>query len=399
MALKRKKKAEKQNKKPEKAKRAKRNDGRIGRVGRELLLAFNECDYRILIMVGILTAFGLMMVYSAGYYTTSDPFASIKKQGLFAVTGFVLLCFAACYDYHKYATWYKAVVGLSILLLVLVLLIGSSANGSQRWISLGPVSITPSEFSKLFVIIFSSCYLAIDPNRIKGKGLIPLFAVMGVHGALIIMQPNLSSAIVVLTLMAAIMFVAGLAWRWVLGACGLALGVGLMFVTVLRDTYWYTRICSFSDPFEDMQGSGYQVCQSLIALGNGGLKGLGLGNSTTKNLYLPEPQNDFILAVIGEELGYIGFIVLMLAYIVLFFMLIRTAMRAKDRLGCYLATGVAVMLALHVAINVAVVTSSMPPTGITLPFVSYGGSSMWIFMYSIGVALNVSRGQKQNRKA
>ena len=153
------------------------------------------------------------------------------------------------------------------------------------------------------------------------------------------------------------------------------------------------------DPFADRQGDGYQVTQGLIALGNGGLKGVGLGNSIQKNMYLPEPTNDFILAIIGEELGFLGFVVLMLVYILLLYYLVKIAMRAKDKLGFYLATGVVVMLGLQVVINVAVVTSSMPVTGITLPFISYGGTSMWVFMGSMGMALNVSKkGYKARRK-
>ena len=149
------------------------------------------------------------------------------------------------------------------------------------------------------------------------------------------------------------------------------------------------------DPFADRQGYGYQVSQGLIALGNGGLKGLGFGRSVAKNLYLPEPQNDFILAVLGEELGFIGFVILMLVYIVLITRLIMIALKARDRLGFYLATGVAVMLGLQVIINVAVVTSSMPATGITLPFISYGGTSIWSFMIAMGIALNVSKGKRK----
>jgi cell division protein FtsW len=153
------------------------------------------------------------------------------------------------------------------------------------------------------------------------------------------------------------------------------------------------------DPFAERQGDGYQVVQGLIALGNGGLKGLGFGKSISKNMYLPEPQNDFILAILGEELGYIGFLFLMAAYLFLIFRLMMIALRARDRMGFYLATGVAVMLGLQVIINVAVVTSSMPATGITLPFISYGGTSMWSFMIAMGIALSVSRRKVPSGKA
>jgi cell division protein FtsW len=214
---------------------------------------------------------------------------------------------------------------------------------------------------------------------------------MAAHFALIVLQPNLSTAIVIVAIMGAIMLVGGLNLAFLV--MPLAAGVAGYFYIITKKTplHWYTRITSFWDPFADRQGDGYQVTQGLIALGNGGVKGLGFGRSVAKNLYLPEPQNDFILAVIGEELGYAGFLVLMLVYMILLFRLMMIALKASDRLGFYLATGVAVMLGLQVIINVAVVTSSMPATGITLPFISYGGTSILSFMIAMGIVLNVSR--------
>ena len=214
---------------------------------------------------------------------------------------------------------------------------------------------------------------------------------MGVHFYLIVRQPNLSTAIVIVAIMIAIMLVAGLNYLF-LAVPFAGIVAGYMYImTAKTPEHWYQRITSFRDPFADFQGSGYQVSQGLIALGNGGLRGLGFGRSIAKNLYLPEPQNDFILAVIGEELGYIGFAILMLVYIVLLFRIFMVALKARDRLGFYLATGVGVMLGLQVIINVAVVTSSMPATGITLPFISYGGTSIWSFMIAMGIVLNVSK--------
>jgi cell division protein FtsW len=225
-----------------------------------------------------------------------------------------------------------------------------------------------------------------------------LFAVMAAHFVLIVLQPNLSTAIVIVAIMGAIMLVAGLNLLF-LALPAIAGVLGYMYIMTARTPeHWYQRLSSFMDPFADRQGDGYQVTQGLIALGNGGLKGLGFGRSVAKNLYLPEPQNDFILAVLGEELGYIGFVILMLVYIILLFRLIMVALRAPDKLGFYLATGVAVMLGLQVVINVAVVTSSMPATGITLPFISYGGTSIWSFMIAMGIALNVSKRRKAVRR-
>jgi cell division protein FtsW len=244
--------------------------------------------------------------------------------------------------------------------------------------------------------VFTSCYLIKDPSNIRTpKGLLVLVAIMGIHFYLIVKQPNLSTAIVIVAIMIAIMLVAGLNFLFLAIPAGGAIAGYMYIMAAKTPAHWYQRITSFRDPFADFQGSGYQVSQGLIALGNGGLRGLGFGRSIAKNLYLPEPQNDFILAVLGEELGFIGFLFLMLAYIILITRLIMIALKARDRLGFYLATGVAVMLGLQVIINVAVVTSSMPATGITLPFISYGGTSIWSFMIAIGIALNISKGKRK----
>ncbi len=354
-------------------------------------------DLVVLTTVVLFSLFGVAMVFSAGYYQTintsnPNPLYYLMRQGLFVVTGWVLMLFAANVDYHIYEKTGPAFLALSILLLVLVLVIGQNVNGAVRWINLGFIRITPSEFSKIFVIIFTASYLVRDPRNIRTlKGLVVLVAAMAAHFVLIIRQPNLSTAIVIVMIMIAIMIVGGLNPLYLAVPVAGAVAGYFYIITYKTPYHWYQRLTSFMDPFAERQGDGYQVVQGLIALGNGGLKGLGFGKSISKNMYLPEPQNDFILAILGEELGYIGFLVLMAAYIFLMFRLMMIALKAKDRLGFYLATGIGVMLGLQVVINVAVVTSSMPATGITLPFISYGGTSMWSFMIAMGIALSVSR--------
>ena len=354
-------------------------------------------DLVVLTTVILFSLFGVAMVFSAGYYQTintsnPNPLYYLMRQGLFVVTGWVLMLFAANVDYHIYEKTGPAFLALSILLLVLVLVIGQNVNGAVRWINLGFIRITPSEFSKIFVIIFTASYLVRDPRNIRTlKGLVVLVAAMAAHFVLIIRQPNLSTAIVIVMIMIAIMIVGGLNPLYLAVPVAGAVAGYFYIITYKTPYHWYQRLTSFMDPFAERQGDGYQVVQGLIALGNGGLKGLGFGKSISKNMYLPEPQNDFILAILGEELGYIGFLVLMAAYIFLMFRLMMIALKAKDRLGFYLATGIGVMLGLQVVINVAVVTSSMPATGITLPFISYGGTSMWSFMIAMGIALSVSR--------
>ncbi len=389
----------KETKKQERKMRRQTNrNGLLASLGR----FFGDYDRTVLVMVLVLSVFGVAMVFSAGYYSTvnstdPNPFYFLFRQSFWVVTGLVIMIFVSNFDYHRYHRWANTLMIVSLVLLVLVLIMGIEINGARRWLGYGSARITPSELSKLFMIIFTAVYLANKPENIEGKGLLTLFGIMLAHFALIVKQPNLSTAIVVCAIMLSIMFVAGLAWKWIalmFGAAGLGTIVILAF---MKNTHWYSRLTNWIDPFADAQGEGYQVSQSIIALGNGGIQGLGFGKSIAKNLYLPEPQNDFILAVIGEELGFVGFLVLMAAYLILLYRLIVIALRATDQLGFYLATGVAVMLGLQVIINVAVVTASMPATGITLPFISYGGSSMWSFMAAIGISLNVSRNSRRQR--
>ena len=369
--------------------------------GRGLGRVIGGYDFYVVVLVVLLSFFGVAMVFSAGYYqtinaTNPNPTYYLFRQLFAVLTGFVILLIVANIDYHIYLKFDYLIMLASLGVLVLVMAVGSTANNAQRWISVGPVRITPSEFCKVAMIVFTSCFLAKDPKNVRSiKGLSLLVTVMAAHFVLVVLQPNLSTAIVIVAIMIAIMIVAGLNPGLLLLPAGAAVAGYFYIITQRTGSHWYQRITSFTDPFADRQGDGYQVSQGLIALGNGGLKGLGFGRSVAKNLYLPEPQNDFILAVIGEELGYIGFVVLMIAYILLLSRLIMIALKAPDRLGMYLATGAAVMLGLQVIINVAVVTSSMPATGITLPFISYGGTSIWAFMIAMGIVLNVSRERKR----
>lgn len=370
--------------------------------GRGLGRVVSGYDFGVVVLVILLSLFGIAEVFSAGYYQTinsadPDPTYYLVRQAMWVGSGLIIMLIVANFDYHLYMKFSNLIMIVSVGLLVAVILTSSTVGGAQRGIY--GFNVTPSEFSKVAMIVFTSCYLIKDPSNIHTvKGLGTLAIVMGLHFYLIVMQPNLSTAIVIVAIMIAIMLVAGL--NLILLGIPLAAGVAGYFyiITAKTPAHWYDRISSFMDPFADRQGSGYQVTQGLIALGNGGLKGLGFGRSVAKTLYLPDPQNDFILAVIGEELGYVGFVLLMLAYIILIFRLFMVALRARDRLGFYLATGVAVMLGLQVLINVAVVTSSMPATGITLPFISYGGTSMWAFMIAMGIALNVSKKRRVNKR-
>ena len=332
--------------------------------GRGLGRVVSGYDFGVVVFVLLLSLFGIAMVFSAGYYQTintanPDPTFYLVRQAVWVVSGLFIMLVVANIDYHVYMKVSNLIMLISLGLLVAVILTSSTVGGAQR--GLFGLNITPSEFSKVAIIVFTSCYLVKDPTAIRtAKGLGVLLIVMGLHFYLIVKQPNLSTAIVLVAIMISIMLVAGLNLLFLaLPAAGAVAGY-FYIITAKVPEHWYNRINSFMDPFADRQGSGYQVTQGLIALGNGGLKGLGFGRSVAKTLYLPDPQNDFILAVIGEELGYVGFILLMLVYIILICRLFMIALKARDKLGFYLATGVAVMLGLQVIINVAVVTSSMP---------------------------------------
>jgi cell division protein FtsW len=247
--------------------------------------------------------------------------------------------------------------------------------------------------AKIAAIIFVSWYLSRYPKIIRSftKGVLPMLLLIIVYFVLIILQPNLSTAITISGIIVGIMFVAGLNLIYLF----ITIGLGTVGITglILTDEggYRLKRLTSFLDPFQDPLGDGYQVIQSLLALGSGGIFGVGLGKSIQKTLYLPEPQNDFIFAIIGEELGFVGVLILIACYIVLIWRGIHIAINAADMFGTLLASGITIMLAIQVILNIAVVTSSMPPTGITLPFISYGGNALMLFMGSAGILLNISR--------
>lgn len=361
-------------------------------------LKLKSGDFWLMLFTLMLVLFGLIMVFSASYYSSisqdGNPYGYLVRHGAWVVFGLVAMAFGALFDYRKYKKWALPILIVSVILLVLVLTpLGQTTNGATRWIKVGPVTLMPGEIAKIAAIIFVAWFLSEDASRIKSlkRGVLPLLGIIAVYGALIVKQPNLSTAITVCGIIIAMMLVAGLKWRYVATAGGIGVVGILSIVIFMKDTYWYNRLTSFTDPFQDALGDGYQAVQSLLALGSGGLFGVGLGKSVQKNLYLPEPQNDFILAIIGEELGYIGVLLLIALYCLFIWRGIHIALNAPDQFGLLLASGIVLMVAIQVILNIAVVTSSMPPTGINLPFISYGGNALLIFMFSAGVLLNISR--------
>lgn len=357
-------------------------------------------DFWLLAVVVALVLFGVIMVFSASYYVTINegkgPYQYLFKDLVFAVLGFGLMMGTFSMPYHYWKKLTTLAFGITVILLIFVLIpipeINVPTNGAYRWIRLGPVSIMPGEIAKFTAILVVAKVLGDDTKKIHSLryGILPIVGMCVLFGGLIMMQPNMSTAATMCIIVVLMMFVAGMKWRWLglVGCAGLAGGIVLLFQ---GGGYRLQRVTSFLDPFQDELGDGFQVVQSLLALGSGGLFGVGLGKSVQKNLYLPEPQNDFILAIIGEELGFIGVMLLMAAYVFLIWRGVHIALNAPDQYGLLLASGIVIMISLQVVLNVAVVTSSMPPTGVILPFISYGGNALWIFMASAGILLNISR--------
>lgn len=359
-------------------------------------------DFPLVMLTTILVLFGLIMVFSASYYYSisqaGNPYSYLIRHGMWVVFGFATMVFSASFDYRRYRKAAIPCLIISFILLVLLFTpLGQTVNGATRWIGAGPVTIMPGELAKPAVILFTAWFLSKDTGRIKSvlHGILPLVLIAGVFGVLIAKQPNLSTAITICGIIVSMMLVAGMKWRYCIGAVGAGV-LGIVAILVTKSGHWYSRLTSFTDPFADPLGDGYQVVQSLLALGSGGLFGVGLGKSVQKNLYLPEPQNDFIVAIIGEELGFVGLMLLLVVYCLFIWRGVHIAINAPDQFGMLLASGIVLMVAIQVILNIAVVTSSMPATGINLPFISYGGNGLLVFMFSVGVLVNISRHEIRN---
>lgn len=351
----------------------------------------------LIIVTLMLLAVGLTMVYSASAiwadYKFDDSFFFAKRQLLFAIVGLVAMFFLMNVDYWTWRTWAKVIIIVCFVLLLLVLIpgIGNVRNGSRSWIGVGAFSIQPSEFMKLAMIAFLAKFLSEKQKLITSfkKGLVPSLGLVFLAFGLIMLQPDLGTGTVMVGTCIVMIFVSGARIKH-FALLGL-IGIGGFVALVLSAPYRIKRITSFLDPWEDPLGSGFQIIQSLYAIGPGGLFGLGLGESRQKFFYLPEPQTDFIFAILSEELGFIGGTFVILLFALLLWRGIRVALGAPDLYGSFLAVGIIAMVAIQVMINIGVVTGLMPVTGITLPFLSYGGSSLTLMLMAIGVLLNISR--------
>jgi cell division protein FtsW len=355
-------------------------------------------DFILVITTLTLLAIGIIMVYSASavwadYKFDGDSFFFVKRQLLFAGVGVIAMFSIMKVDYWTWRTYSKMLLLVCFFLLIVVLIpgVGMVRNGSQSWIGVGAFSVQPSEFMKLAMIAFLAKYLSENQKDIPSfkKGLLPTLGMVMLAFGLIMLQPDLGTGAVLVGTSVIIIFVAGARISHFVGLG--FLGLAGFAVLVLSAPYRIKRITSFLDPWEDPLGSGFQIIQSLLAIGPGGLLGLGLGQSRQKFFYLPEPQTDFIFAIIAEELGFIGGTFVLLLFALLLWRGVRVALGAPDLFGSFLAIGIIGMIAIQVIINIGVVTGMFPVTGITLPFLSYGGSSLTLTLMAVGVLLNISR--------
>ena len=351
------------------------------------------------ILVVLVAAFGVLMVYSASYYAAEkqfgDAFYFMKKQLVGFILGIVAMLAAGFFPYRnlKKLKWPALIVSLVLLAAVFVPGLGVENYGATRWIGLGPITIQPSEIAKFGFIIFAAAYASEKPERMKKfTGMLPVLAAGGGICLLIILEPNMSVTMVVGLLMVAMLFLSGVKIKhFLIILLPVALAVPVLIV---MEPYRLQRLYAFLDPWSSPQGEGYQLIQSLYALGNGSWLGTGLFKSMQKYRYLPFAESDFILAVIGEEFGYVGIILLFLVFGAIVFCGIRTAARCKDMFGFLTASGITAVYAIQVVINALVVSGSIPPTGLPLPLVSSGNTSLIITMAAMGVLYNISRGGK-----
>lgn len=356
-----------------------------------------KVDYLLLFGIIMISIFGVVMIYSASYvwaeYKFHDPLKFAKTQFLFLVVSYILIFFSLKIPYQKYLSYANLIFFICFILLILVLIpgIGTVRNGSRSWFGIGGFGIQPSEFTKLGMIIFTSKYLAYNEKVLKNikSGVLPILGVLMLVFGLIMLQPDFGTGVIIVISIIVLLFVSGVNMGFFikLGFIGL-LGVVALIIAA---PYRMKRIVSFLNPWSDPLGSGFQIIQSLYAIGPGGLLGLGFGNSIQKHFYLPEPQTDFIFAIISEEFGFLGILIVASLFLLIIYRGFHISIHCENKFGKYLSFGITFQLAFQALLNLMVVVGLIPVTGVTLPFLSYGGSSLLITMISMGILLNISK--------
>jgi len=354
-------------------------------------------DYLLLAVVMTLVSIGVVMVFSAStsvsHRLVGNTWHYARRQLTWVVVGSIAMYLASRINYWKWQPLANLALGATILCLVLVWVpgIGITAKGSSRWVNLGFTTMQPSEVAKVTLMVWVSSMLSTKAERIKYffKGTVPILAVTGLICGMVLLQPDLGTAVAIALVVCVVLFAAGLPWGQIIALA--AGGAGAIAAAIYLAPYRMARFLAFLDPWKDPTDTGYQIIQSLYAIGPGGLFGRGLGKSLQKQFFLPEPHNDFIFSVTAEELGLIGGAAIIILFMLLAIRGLRIAVRAPDRFSSLLATGITAMVVSQAIVNFAVVTGSMPVTGIPLPLISAGGSSMSIIMGSFGVLLNISK--------
>ena len=366
--------------------------------------ANNQFDFILCITVILLLCLGIIMVLSASAPSalsiTGSSYTYVKKQLIFAIAGvFVMLSLSKDdYRFYKKYYWYIYFTSWLVLLLVAIPGLGYSVKGATRWIKLGGLQFQPSELTKIGMIIFFAGYLTDHKDELSDfkKGFLkPLAFLVPPIGILFFVQNHLSVSLVVGVVVIMIMFMAGCRLKHfaVVGVVGISLLVGIFGILQISgsNSFRLDRISTYFDPWADAQGTGYQTVQSLYAIGSGGMFGLGLGNSKQKYLYIPEPHNDFIFSILAEELGFVGCIVVIALFMIFIWRGILIAMRTTDMFGSLIAVGITTLIAFQAIINISVVTATVPTTGMSLPFFSYGGTALLLLLANVGILLNISR--------
>ena len=360
-------------------------------------------DGTLLTVMILLMMLGLLTLFSATYYKaleTGNPWDQVVKQLFGAAVGAAAMAVTCRVPY---AFWRRrkvvlSAVGISLVLLVLVAIpgIGTSVNGSRRWITLGPLSFQPGEMAKYAAVLFMAMTLTVRGKKIQKlfTGILPVLIVPGIMFLLILEQPNLSTAGTIIIVSVIMVLLAGAKWRHMAALGAGALAVGAYYAWSAE--YRRERLLSFTDPFAKMSDEGYQLSQSLIAFGSGGLFGMGLGAGRQKYAYLPYPESDFIFAIVGEDFGLVGCLAVILLFAAFLWAGMRVALDCDDPFGCLLAAGITCMISVQAFINMGVVVGILPTTGLPLPFFSAGGTSLSITMAAVGIVLNVSRYGRRN---
>jgi len=360
-----------------------------------------QIDFVLFVTIMLLVAIGVVMVYSASSYYSAfkynDPELFFKKQLMWAGIGFVFMIIAIKIDYHIIKRYTVILMIITAISLIAVFAF-PPINFSRRWIPLGFAKFQPSEVAKYAIVIYMAKSLDIKGEKVKefSKGILPYLIVSGFYAGLILLEPNLSIAAIIMMVTVIVLFAVGAKFKH-LFAIGSSL-VAAVVALAIFEPYRLARVMNFRNPFADSQGKGYQLVQSLLALGSGGVTGAGIGQSRQKCLYIPEPHTDFIFPIICEELGLIGGAFIILLFVIFLWRGIKIAVTAKDMYGTILGIGITSVVGVQAIINIAVVTGSMPVTGVPLPFISYGGSALVFNMIAMGILLNISR-QTVNRNS